>query len=635
MYKNFMEASAGLWADGLDWDCFPCGSDKKPQCKWKEEAKPPMMWPDVVNGASYLGIVCGPKNGLLVIDLDVKDGIDGYKAFKEWLEQAEVKLPDNIPIARTRSGGYHLYFKYPEGSGISIGQDLFGLRGVDWRGDGGYIIHYGLEWGSFGFIPELPDRLLQEIQAYKPAKKKAESLNKLDDKGRLVDGRDELARNLAFKLVMRKADEYNSWPEQASYPELLAELVDEYKKLASFDSDDDSRNEVFLKEKLDYALHNCRAKWEKKKLRTSSEASSLSYELAGSIKLDSHSRYLVKGLLNVGSLSVVYGPPACGKSFFVIDLAYSVALGLEYNGSRVKGGSVLYCALEGSTGVKNRLIAQREDKGVADNFFVCSTSFSMFTEEGKDQVFDLIDKIESDGREKPSLIIIDTLARTMAPGSENAVEDMGQLVKHLDELKEETGAHVMLVHHTGKDKARGARGSNALLGAVDTELSIEESGGVRCLKATKQKDMDLGSPAYFKLVPTELGFDEDGDEITTCLVQYLEADDDAIAKFKSKEYLSPVHQIAVKLLKDLWEAKYPPGSPLFSAVDGYGVECDKWFKMCEGAGLMDDVEDGYKRFVAIRNKLVVSGWCELSDGKAILKNPAIHGNEYNEFKEAG
>ena len=64
------------------------------------------------------------------------------------------------------------------------------------------------------------------------------------------------------------------------------------------------------------------------------------------------------------------------------------------------------------------------------------------------------------------LIVIDTLARAIAGGDENKSESMGQLVVHADAIRKETGAHVLFVHHSGKDQARGARGHSSLLSLI-------------------------------------------------------------------------------------------------------------------------------------------------------------------------
>jgi AAA domain len=65
-----------------------------------------------------------------------------------------------------------------------------------------------------------------------------------------------------------------------------------------------------------------------------------------SIKLGTNRRYLVKGLIPHPGLTVIWGPPKCGKSFWTFDLAMHVALGREYRGKRVQQGPVVYCCFE-------------------------------------------------------------------------------------------------------------------------------------------------------------------------------------------------------------------------------------------------------------------------------------------------
>src|SRR5271166_5616947 len=59
------------------------------------------------------------------------------------------------------------------------------------------------------------------------------------------------------------------------------------------------------------------------------------------IVLGRQRRYLVKGLIPRVGLTVVWGPPKCGKSFWTFDLAMHVALGWEYRGRRVQQGPVV------------------------------------------------------------------------------------------------------------------------------------------------------------------------------------------------------------------------------------------------------------------------------------------------------
>lgn len=82
-----------------------------------------------------IGIATGPISGIVVIDVDQKNGHDGKASLKAL--QAEVgKLPPTRE-SRTPSGGKHLYLAYDGDVRNSASRVA---DGVDVRGDGGYVV---------------------------------------------------------------------------------------------------------------------------------------------------------------------------------------------------------------------------------------------------------------------------------------------------------------------------------------------------------------------------------------------------------------------------------------------------------------------------------------------------------------
>ena len=75
------------------------------------------------------------------------------------------------------------------------------------------------------------------------------------------------------------------------------------------------------------------------------------------IKLGTERRYLVKGLIPRVGLTVAWGPPKCGKTFWIFDLSMHVALDWKYRGLRLHGGPVVYCCFEGQNGMEARVEA--------------------------------------------------------------------------------------------------------------------------------------------------------------------------------------------------------------------------------------------------------------------------------------
>ena len=246
--------------------------------------------------------------------------------------------------------------------------------------------------------------------------------------------------------------------------------------------------------------------------------------------------YLVKGLLDAGTMSVVYGPSNSGKTFWTIDLAYHIAIGAPWRGRRVIQATVLYLAAEGGRGVINRVAALKQAHGVLDvPLAVKRAGLDLLHDQADLQhIVDLSAEVRAKMPDAPHLIVIDTLSRVMAGGDENSAADMTALIRNVDAIRATTGAHILTVHHTGKDTARGARGHSSLRAATDTEIEIANEDGARAAMVTKQRDHNGGETFAFDLETVSLGHDQDGDEVTSCIVKVTDAEEFQAAKKAAK-----------------------------------------------------------------------------------------------------
>jgi hypothetical protein len=237
--------------------------------------------------------------------------------------------------------------------------------------------------------------------------------------------------------------------------------------------------------------------------------------------------YLVKSLLDVAAMAVVYGPSNSGKTFWTIDLAYHIAIGAPWRGRRVLQASVLYLAAEGGRGVINRVAALKQAHGVLDvPLAVKRAGLDLLHDQADLQhIVDLSAEVKARLPDAPHMIVIDTLSRVMAGGDENSAADMTALIRNIDAIRATTGATALLVHHTGKDAARGARGHSSLRAATDTEIEIANEDGARAAVVTKQRDHQGGETFAFDLEGVTLGTDQDGDEVTSCIVKVADEDE--------------------------------------------------------------------------------------------------------------
>jgi hypothetical protein len=245
-------------------------------------------------------------------------------------------------------------------------------------------------------------------------------------------------------------------------------------------------------------------------------------EIAGSIETPD----FVQGLLVEGAMSVIYGPSNCGKSFWSLHLAAAVAMGQPFFGREVEQGAVLYFGLEGKSGTSNRVAAMKQKGLLADDapLHLCFSPLSLLDEKHAALVAATVSRIENLEGCKLKLIVIDTYARAMAGGDENSGKDTSEVVATVDAIRMASEAHVMLIHHCGKDEARGARGHSSLRAAADTEIEITrpDTTSPSVVSVKKQRDLPIAEITCFKLVPVHLGFDRRDAPITSCVVKHDE-----------------------------------------------------------------------------------------------------------------
>lgn len=202
--------------------------------------------------------------------------------------------------------------------------------------------------------------------------------------------------------------------------------------------------------------------------------------------------WLIGGLITTG-LTVVFGPPAAGKSFLALDWACSVATGRHWFGRSAQRRQVLYVAAEGVAGIPRRVRAWESDRNVrADDLAFVPHVVNLLQPVA---VAALASEVASRG---VGLLVVDTLARSMPGGDENAAQDMGRLVGSLTDIQHRSGCAVILVHHSGVERSR-MRGSTSLLGAADTVVQVEGADGTIAVACRKQKDDDPWRPWSLQL----------------------------------------------------------------------------------------------------------------------------------------
>ena len=264
--------------------------------------------------------------------------------------------------------------------------------------------------------------------------------------------------------------------------------------------------------------------------------------------------WLIKGVLPVADLGIVFGESGSGKTFFVMDVALAIDQGKAWRGKSAKKKRVVYVAAEGAGGVRGRLVAYCNFHGIDINDLSLGIITACPNMLDKNDALELSRAILASGG--ADVVILDTWAQVTAGGNENSGEDMGKALANCKGISRATGAMVLLVHHAGKNLKKGARGWSGLRGAADCEIEITRSGDFRMAKVTKLKDGIDGQEFAFSLEDVIIEYDEDGDEVTSCIVK------DSLVKEPTDGPRGNWQQIVWKILQE------------FSLVHSTGIKVD-------------------------------------------------------------
>ena len=259
---------------------------------------------------------------------------------------------------------------------------------------------------------------------------------------------------------------------------------------------------------------------------------------------------LVEGLMTIGSSVVVYGDSNSGKTFWALSVATAIASGEDCYGRKTDPGLVVYLASEAPSSIRSRMQAIKKFHGCSlENLAMVPVPMNFYAgDQDAHDVIELVRAIEVAKGKPVRLIIGDTLARMSAGANENSGEDMGPVMARFDQVATATGAAMMIIHHNGKDAARGARGWSGIRAHIDTEIEVSEKDGTRSVSVTKQRELpSKGETIYFKLEVIEMGTTKFGGPATTCVAV---PDDDANA---TKPHKKPTkHDENVRTVERAW-----------------------------------------------------------------------------------
>lgn len=232
--------------------------------------------------------------------------------------------------------------------------------------------------------------------------------------------------------------------------------------------------------------------------------------------------WLIKGILERGSMNLIFGESGSGKSLFAMDWAFCAATGRDWHGHKIKEElKSLIIMGEGLRGASMRFKALSQKYGEAPkNIRLSRRSINLLDSKEADDILKIVAELDF----KPDIIIIDTLHRNMV-GDENSSEDMAMYFKSIELLARRLDAAIVTVHHSGHGDKGRSRGSSSIKAAMDAEFCVTKNGDGITFSCTKSKDFGFGTDMSFIIKEVELEgevfYDADDDkQITSVYLEY-------------------------------------------------------------------------------------------------------------------
>lgn len=469
-----------------------------------------------------LAVVTGSLSGLLVVDCDNEASLE-YAASVKWTS----------PFVVETTRGKHYYFAHPgqgrrfQNKAGGIGRDWPKVRGLDFRGDGGYVVAppslsfnddgtikhsysfdvpVGLEWDD---LP-LWQGDHQTVEAFEGKEFTFEDIDLVGVKtsAQSVSVEDQVRTKVA--LLGRKltvGDGTDAWMIKFCGQLVRKGIVNgELEKRThafyeEFFTDGETPDETnrWLKQKMESAIQMDRANYatdyemdgtrKKPEVQNTADTQALSFftfDNAESLLSTVRSQtFWSDPVLPVGNIVQVAGYNGHGKSFFLTNLLTSLGHGSESFGPFANtNGAAPVCYFDFDNPARTlleRVISQGKAIGnPGGNLKYWSPSvlkdqrdinLNLLTDIGANNMLSMLDKAA------PAVVVIDSIRNAFGGMDENGTQDWAKVNKLAKTIRDDFEATVVLVHHRNKPGADGLgreAGSTAQLTDLDTQVMVTQ-----------------------------------------------------------------------------------------------------------------------------------------------------------------
>lgn len=322
--------------------------------------------------------------------------------------------------------------------------------------------------------------------------------------------------------------------------------------------------------------------------------------------------YLVHGLYPRRGVAFVAGQSKAGKTFITLDHVLRIASGSTVMSRKAKHMAVIYIAAEDPDGCRQRIEAwkKRWPRQSYTPFALIGQPVDLNDGSSVDDLHGAIrDAVEEFSENGFALgaIVFDTLARCLPGADENSGADMGRALQAIEGFGNTFECLTIVVAHHGKAGAgAGIRGWSGMGAAADAVITVvrDDETKERTLTLDKVKNGPDGDRIAFSLKPAPLGlYDEDGEEIWSCTVNY-EGAVDKIAPSPRRVALKPQEEImlsAIRWVTDNGATQEVPMTVVGARPGTKAVRVSDVYDRAQVSGMTDEGET-YEAFKKRRRR---------------------------------
>jgi RecA-family ATPase len=305
------------------------------------------------------------------------------------------------------------------------------------------------------------------------------------------------------------------------------------------------------------------------------------------------SEYLISGLLQVQTVSLLFGESNTGKTFNGLHIAECVARGRYWLGRPVKQGVVLYIYAEGRLGMKLRLQAWHRHFDAEPTEMIRFLPFPVHLLQERDILLATIASQEH----VPNLLVVDPYSMCATGTDQNNQMEVTRTLEIAHEITRLYGCHVLVIHHANRQGL--FNGTAAFKNHVDTMMELTKEDKTRrdsaiLLHCEKQRDGAYFDDIKLALHRVELGLHPQTLEMrSSCVVVASETTSREIDdEQQEREKMLNVLRIHKTLSTNKWKAISTKELGVshrgfYAHIDYFKAQsCVRWTEQGNGKGIM-------------------------------------------------